>query len=57
MIKEGKTNRRPYRKPQLEQVDLVSEEAVLAACKLKTSGASIRCKNKSTGCNRGGGKS
>jgi hypothetical protein len=25
--------RRPYHKPQLEQVQLVAEEAVLAACK------------------------
>ena len=27
------TTRRPYRKPQLEQVQLVAEEAVLAGCK------------------------
>ena len=28
-----KTTKQPYRKPQLEQVQLVPEEAVLAACK------------------------
>jgi len=30
---ERKTDRRPYVKPQLEQVELVAEEAVLQACK------------------------
>ena len=28
-------SRRPYRKPQLEQVQLVAEEAVLVGCKTK----------------------
>ena len=35
---EGTRARRPYRKPQLEQVQLVAEEAVLAGCKTRTSG-------------------
>jgi hypothetical protein len=30
---EAKTTRRPYSKPQLEQVRLVAEEAVLLNCK------------------------
>lgn len=30
---ETKTTRRPYCKPQLEQVHLVAEEAVLTNCK------------------------
>jgi hypothetical protein len=28
----SRKTRRPYRKPQMEQVQLVAEEAVLAAC-------------------------
>ena len=32
-VKETKTTRRPYRKPQLEKVRLVAEEAVLTNCK------------------------
>jgi hypothetical protein len=32
---EGTRPRRPYRKPQLEQVQLVAEEAVLVGCKTK----------------------
>ncbi len=32
--KETKRTRRPYRKPQLEAVRLVAEEAVLTSCKL-----------------------
>ena len=31
--KEKTINRQPYHKPQLEQVQLVAEEAVLTACK------------------------
>jgi hypothetical protein len=30
--------RRPYHKPQLEQVQLMAEEAVLKACKLRDAG-------------------
>ena len=30
---KSKRARQPYRKPQLEQVQLVAEEAVLAGCK------------------------
>jgi len=30
---EVKTTRRPYRKPQVEEVRLVAEEAVLTGCK------------------------
>lgn len=33
-----KTKRRMYRKPQLEEVQLVVEEAVLEACKVKSGG-------------------
>jgi hypothetical protein len=34
--KKGRVaSRRPYRKPQLEQVKLVAEEAVLVGCKTK----------------------
>ena len=33
--KEQEAPRRPYRKPQLEQVQLVAEEAVLVGCKTK----------------------
>ena len=36
--KKTKPTRRPYCKPQLEQVRLVAEEAVLAGC--KTGGSS-----------------
>jgi hypothetical protein len=38
--RETTTNRRPYRKPQLEQVQLVAEEAVLAGCKTRATGGS-----------------
>jgi len=31
---DTRTNKRPYRKPQLEQVRLVLEEAVLQGCKV-----------------------
>jgi hypothetical protein len=34
---EIRTHRRQYRKPQLEQVKLVLEEAVLQTCKTRTS--------------------
>jgi hypothetical protein len=32
--KEAGTDRQPYRKPQLEQVRIEVEEAVLTACKI-----------------------
>lgn len=32
---EVKKTRQPYHKPQLEQVELVAEEAVLTACKIQ----------------------
>jgi hypothetical protein len=32
--------RRPYHKPQLEQVQLMTEEAVLAGCKTRAGGSS-----------------
>ena len=35
-IMEKKTTRQPYRKPQLEQVQLIAEEAVLSNCKTAT---------------------
>ena len=35
---ETKTTRQPYRKPQLEQVQLVAEEAVLTNCKTAAAG-------------------
>ena len=41
---EIRTHRRQYRKPQLEQVKLVLEEAVLQTCKTRTSaGPSMTC--------------
>jgi hypothetical protein len=56
--KEIKTNKRPYQKPQLEQVRLVAEEAVLTGCKFPgavpgghapaadcTKGAAVACVN------------
>ena len=39
-----------YQKPQLEQVQLVVEEAVLSGCKTGTGGSVPKCKKKSTGC-------
>ena len=36
----GMRTRRPYRKPQLEEVQLVAEEAVLAGCKTRATGGS-----------------
>jgi hypothetical protein len=54
----GKKNKRTYRKPQLEQVRLVSEEAVLEGCKTNTSVAGTPpCKNRAIGCNRARAKS
>ena len=35
---ETEATRRPYHKPQLEQVQLVAEEAVLLGCKTRSSG-------------------
>lgn len=47
---ETKRARRSYRKPQLEQVRLVAEEAVLTNCKAVSGGSP----NKATGqCNVG----
>jgi len=51
--KTGKTNRKTYRKPKLEQVQLVSEEAVLEGCKTNTSvSGAPPCKNRAIGCDR-----
>jgi hypothetical protein len=33
---EKKMERKPYRKPEIEEVQLVAEEAVLAGCKTLT---------------------
>lgn len=33
-----RTNRRPYSKPEIEQVQLIPEEAVLTSCKTSTGG-------------------
>ena len=38
--REGTRARRPYDKPQLEQVQLMAEEAVLAGCKTNAGGRS-----------------
>ena len=43
------TDRQPYRKPQMEQVRLLADEAVLAACKNQTSPG----KNDQAGCKAG----
>jgi hypothetical protein len=43
------TKRRPYRKPYLEQVRLLADEAVLTACKNPTSPG----KNEPAGCRAG----
>jgi hypothetical protein len=49
MKTETKTIKRPYRKPRLEQVRLVVEEAVLMSCKSATStgphGGGTFCQN------------
>jgi hypothetical protein len=45
-----KTIRRLYSKPQLEQVQLLPEEAVLAHCK----GVSLEGRNLPSGCGQGG---
>jgi len=47
--KETNNTRQPYRKPQLEEVKLVAEEAVLTACK----NASSAGKNEVAGCRIG----
>jgi len=54
---EGIMNKRPYHKPQLEQVQLVSEETVLLQCKTTTGGSIPQCRNKSLGCNKTSTKS
>jgi len=38
MTEKTKTTRRPYQPPQLEQVQLVVEEAVLQMCKVPRKG-------------------
>jgi hypothetical protein len=54
MTEKRKTTRarRPYHKPQLEQVQLVAEEAVLQGCKRGSdSGPSGKgCKDKNVNC-------
>ena len=50
---QAKPNKHPYRKPQVEKVRLVTEEAVLAACKaLHTSSGPTgsNCKHAGTPC-------
>ena len=42
--------RRPYRKPQLEQVQLVAEEAVLMGCKNSTGTAQNKTPCNAPGC-------
>ena len=49
---EGITNRRQYRKPQLEQVSLVVEEAVLTTCKTVISGAGDQTGCKVSNCGK-----
>ena len=46
------TTRKTYQKPQLEHVQLVSEEAVLLHCKTRDGGQIPVCKNKNVGCNK-----
>jgi hypothetical protein len=46
---EIKNKRQPYQKPQLEQVRLLVDEAVLTACKNPTSPG----KNETAGCRAG----
>jgi hypothetical protein len=41
---DERTHRRQYRKPQLEQVKLVLEEAVLLTCKTVDAGPTGACK-------------
>ncbi len=41
---DERTHRRQYRKPQLEQVKLVLEEAVLQTCKTNQAGPLNTCK-------------
>jgi hypothetical protein len=50
----GKTNRQTYKKPKLEQVQLVVEEAFVDACKTGTGGSVPKCTPKPTtiGCNK-----
>jgi|GEM_PF-1869998 len=53
---QARTTRRPYSKPQLEQVRLVAEEAVLLNCKLAQGpgpfdpGPNGRCNKPKPGC-------
>lgn len=46
---ETKPARRSYRKPQLEQVQLVAEEAVLTNCKAVQTGAPGKSNGKCVG--------
>jgi hypothetical protein len=50
--KDKGTDRQPYRKPQLEQVSLAVEEAVLTACKNVTVGGknSPDCRPNTSAC-------
>jgi hypothetical protein len=54
-----KTNRKTYRKPKLEKVQLVSEEAVLEGCKTSLSVDPFPrpCKPGTTSCARGRARS
>ena len=54
---KGKTNRKTYRKPKLEQVQLVVEEAVLEGCKTGQSGYGGGCRPRNTGCDKAGARS
>jgi hypothetical protein len=43
------TKRKPYQKPEIKQVDLAPEEAVLTACKLDT-GSNNKVQTDPNGC-------
>jgi hypothetical protein len=51
---EGQAARRPYHKPQLEEVQLVAEEAVLMNCKGTASAGknSVGCKPTTAACKK-----
>jgi hypothetical protein len=53
----GKTTRRMYRKPRIEKVQLVVEEAVLETCKVKASGPVTGCNPKPGVCSKARGRS
>jgi hypothetical protein len=48
----GKNDRRTYRKPQLEQVQLVIEEALVTACKTGSGGSIPKCRPRASTCGR-----